>query len=111
VEELHLGTEKLSVLPMALVILKLLGSIGIFYLFLVIFIGILKQQIWVEHGGIFAVLASPAGTLCTFLAMVTQSLITVCHTTAAMALILIVVFNFFWHKEHIYMCIFFHKYC
>jgi hypothetical protein len=69
------------------------------------------HQICVENGGVFAVLAGPAVTLPTFLAMVTQSLITVCHTAAAMALISIGVFNFFRHKEHIYIGIFFHKYC
>ena len=69
------------------------------------------HQICVENGGVFAVLAVPAGTLGAFLTTATQSLITVCHTAAAMALILIGVLNFFRHKEHIYMCIFFHKYC
>jgi len=47
------------------------------------------HQICVENGGVFTVLAGPAGTLGTLLAIAAQSLITMCHTAAAMALILI----------------------
>jgi len=50
------------------------------------------HQICVENGGVFTVLAGPAGTLGTLLAIAAQSLFTVCHTPAAMALILIGVF-------------------
>ena len=72
--------------------------------------GVLMHQICVENGGIFAVLTGPAGTLGACLAITAQPLIAVSHTAAAMALIFISVLYFFRHKEHIYMCIFFHKY-
>jgi hypothetical protein len=58
------------------------------------------KQICVENGGIFPVLAGPAGTPGAFLAVTAQPLITVCHTPAAVALILIDVCCSLWkiHK-------------
>jgi len=53
---------------------------------------VLMHQICVVNGGISTVPAGPAGTLGTLLAIAAQSLFTVCHTPAAMALILIGVF-------------------
>lgn len=53
-----------------------------------VFMGLSAQQICVVNGGIFPVLAGPAGTLGAFLAITTQPLITVCGTVTMMTAIL-----------------------
>jgi hypothetical protein len=89
VEELHLSAGEVVRAADGVGDLEILG----FYWHISCDIyGVLMHQICVENGGIFPVLAGPAGTFCAFLAMTTQSIITVGSRVAMVAPILIGVF-------------------
>jgi len=83
VEELHLRTGEVVRAADGV------GDLEIFWFYwhiLCDIYGVLMHQICVENGGVFTVLAGPAGTLGAFLVITTQPLITVRFTSAAIAI-------------------------